>query len=618
MRGKLLRSCSVLSFAALWSVPFSPIRAQEERVLTSSFGQEFNSYRWVWQAFLAQPLGRSCRFSFRQNLSSSLLALGQGGDRWKDDQTLAAELAWPVSGSILLHGGGRALRFWDRQSGLPNDFSRQELFMGTELVRRGVGRARFEAGPAREVRYAREEWGSHWEVVSEVPGFDIGGYAQEGTLTWGGSKVGGRTNQDQHLVYMVGREFLAGSADTIRVGWDRYRHDQYVNAELERERLRGSSLRLENRLQYALPLGAQAILATRYISEAVEVEQLVGGRSARSRARKEGGLANSLFLRRWGGRSKEELELAYQTQEARYLVPQAESHVPFSRSVALVAPDNRWSLLTLASRLALTPSRRDSLTLALRVSKLQYDTPDTNNFDDHDELRVDVNSVWKRRLNPFSILEVRAGAGLYHLVYIFGERSADNQWSRVFRLSPTVELRPSRAVRFRQRFEVMANYVDYDFEEPLQATRSFVFRRFLAEDSLRVDLSASLRLQVALGWQAEENGRLYWQKFEERPLVGRVERRVRIGLRRSFGSRSMLEAGFAYYEREESRFELRGNGYERVPSGRYIARGPILSFQFWGRGATGIRANLHRQRVSSRLSSPYSTNFITLIARWGW
>jgi len=555
--------------------------------------------------------------SLDEMLSSSLLALSGGSDRWKDDHALRVELSRPLREVLSVRTGARVLRFWDRQSGLPNDFSRQGLYAGFDFrgSRWVFGRA--EAGPAHEVRYRHHDWGARWEVTGEVRDWISGGYRQEGLLSWGGSRLGNRRNEDQRFRYLVGREFQAGAADSVQIRWDRYRRDNYINVQLDREQLVESSVHVQNRLHYRFPLGVKAFVRTEYGRDAVEVKQVTRGEPVRARKRNEASFLNTIRLTRWGQKGSGEVEIQYQTHEVRYLLPATEVRTPFSSRVSFVAPDNVSSFFGLASRLRLTPGSRDSLSVTLRSSRLQYDTPDTNNYDDHDQVRFDLAFVWKHYLGQHLKLEAHASVGLYHLVYIWGERSGDNHWNRVFRLAPAVEVRPNRALRLVQRFEVLANYVDFDYEDVLQATRSFVHRRFVAEDSLRADLDRNHRVLLVIGHELEENGRLYWDEFSERPLTGRAEWRIRLLLRRTLGRRARLDLGFGYYERLESRFQLSaGGGYPEVPLGRYIAKGPILGFTLLGRGASTVRAYVQRQHVRDLNARPYFTNFVNLVMHW--
>src|SRR5207249_10396314 len=99
-----------------------------------------------------------------------------------------------------------------------------------------------------------------------------------------------------------------------------------------------------------------------------------------------------------------------------------------------------------------------SVSLTGSVSGIRYDTPSEENFDDHDELFYIAGLTSTHILNRYLTLMLTAGVNLTHLVYLFGERSADNTWNRIFRLAPRVEYRPSPAVQSLNVFGVLANY----------------------------------------------------------------------------------------------------------------------------------------------------------------
>jgi len=85
---------------------------------------------------------------------------------------------------------------------------------------------------------------------------------------------------------------------------------------------------------------------------------------------------------------------------------------------------------------------------------------------------------------------------LSHLVYLSPQRSADNTWNRIFRLSPRFAYKPSEKFFSFNTFEVLANYTTYDFEFISASVRSYVFRQFAFIDSTEVGISN----RFSLGW----------------------------------------------------------------------------------------------------------------------
>ncbi len=582
------------------------------------FRQEFNTYQWTWTVDWSHAMPGGARFAGTEYFASSLLALAGGADRWKDDQRLTALWRLPVGRNAQVLTGARVYRYWDRQSGLLNDYSTQQAFVGLEFRPRTHFLFRGELGPKRDKRFSQKDWGPGWQLLGEIRALPWLEYEQDASLLWQRDRLGPRQNEDLRFFYRLGRVFQPGVADTLDVRWDRYRRDNYMNPELDLENFAESVLATSNKLHYALNETWRAVWRTEFRSGRVEVRQIEAGRVVQRRRRNESDFRNLGRLVATSDRWRGFVEMSYRSAATRYRLPVAEQKTPFSSRLAFVAPDNQSRFLSLATRLAGMLSAKDSVTFGAQVSRLQYDTPDTSNFDDHDEFRVDSFFAWKHYLTANLNVALRAGVGLYHLVYIFGERSADNNWNRVVRLAPSVELRPARGTRLLHRFEVLANYIDYDFERELEGTRSFVFRRFLAEDSLQVGQNRRYGFLAVLRLQTEESGRLYWDEFAERPLTERVARRARLLVRRRLGVRSRLDVGFAYYERRERRFKRRGAGapYLKEPVGTFISRGPIVAFVFWNRSGSSVQLFAQRQKVSPLAGAVYFANTIELTVHW--
>jgi len=582
------------------------------------FRQEFNTYQWTWTVDWSRAMPGGARFAGTEYFASSLLALAGGADRWKDDQRLTAQWRLPLGTRVQALTGARIYRYWDRQSGLLNDYSTQQAFVGFEVRPAPHFFLRGEAGPKRDKRFSQKDWGPGWQFLGEIRALPWLEYEQDASVFWQRDRLGPRQNEDLRFLYRLGRVFQPGVADTLDVRWDHNRRDNYMSPKLDLENFAESVLAASNKLHYALNETWRAVWRTEFRQSRVEVRQIESGQVVQRRRRNESDFRNLGRLVGESDRWRGFVELSYRSAATRYRLPVAEQRTPFSSRLAFVAPDNQTRFLALSSRLAGMLSAKDSVTFGAQVSRLQYDTPDTSNFDDHDEFRLDGFFAWKHYLTANLNVALRAGVGLYHLVYIFGERSADNNWNRVVRLSPSVELRPTRGTRLLHRFEVLANYIDYDFEQELEGTRSFVFRRFLAEDSLQIGRDRRYGLLAVLRLQTEENGRLYWDEFAERPLTERVARRVRLLVRRRLGVRSRLDFGFAYYERRERRFKRRSSGapYLKEPVGTFISRGPIVAFVFWNSSGSSVQLFAQRQKVSPVAGPVYFANTIELAVHW--
>lgn len=158
----------------------------------------------------------------------------------------------------------------------------------------------------------------------------------------------------------------------------------------------------------------------------------------------------------------------------------------------------------------------DSLTWRNTLSRLEYDTPDTNNDDDRDEWRykTEISAVYQP--NPFMRLEVGTKLSLFHLIYLFNTRSAENYWNRNLVLWSEFDWRRN-AWDGRAKTHIRTNYFDYDYDDLFiemdQPSRSFVHRSLDLSKQIRYRFLTrwSLTTKIASRW--EDEGQLDWTQF---------------------------------------------------------------------------------------------------------
>jgi len=113
---------------------------------------------------------------------------------------------------------------------------------------------------------------------------------------------------------------------------------------------------------------------------------------------------------------------------------------------------------------------------------------------------------------------------LFHLVYLDRDQSANNNWNRVIRFSPSVEYMPSPWFRTVMRTEALANYTVSDYEQQVASIRSFSFRQVLWSDSTTMRLSERIQCNFSGSLRIFEHGTLRWQEFKENPEEYVVEK----------------------------------------------------------------------------------------------
>jgi len=153
--------------------------------------------------------------------------------------------------------------------------------------------------------------------------------------------------------------------------------------------------------------------------------------------------------------------------------------------------------------------------VSLSHFKLRYDTPSSENIDERDELLSQLRLRYTRQLN--SNLSLFAGFDFSYgkLVYILAARSSNNNTNRIFRLN-TGYAYSGRRLKNYGTFEILANYMVYDFEDLNPGFKSFSFRQISLVDSAVVVLTKELNFEFSGFYKLseQEKERIYLAREE--------------------------------------------------------------------------------------------------------
>ena len=161
-------------------------------------------------------------------------------------------------------------------------------------------------------------------------------------------------------------------------------------------------------------------------------------------------------------------------------------------------------------------SRSDIVTLSLYQNKLRYDTPSAQNFDDRDEMLSIARIQYLKKLTPFFDIFVNTDATISQTVYIFSEKSSNNNINRILRLK-TGGYYHGKKFSSLNSFEVSANYTVYSFEDINPNFQSFSFRQFTARDSSSIQFNRRLSFSTFGYIKLSEQGSLKWASFSTNP-----------------------------------------------------------------------------------------------------
>jgi hypothetical protein len=161
-------------------------------------------------------------------------------------------------------------------------------------------------------------------------------------------------------------------------------------------------------------------------------------------------------------------------------------------------------------------SSSDRFYFSLLQNKLRYDTPSEMNFDDRDELLTIIRLRYSKELSPFFTAFLNTDASQAKTVYIFAEKSSNNNVNRVLRFAAGGDYR-GKNFSSLNIFEVTANYTVYDYEDLNPNYQSYSFRQFTGTDSTYIRLSKRFGASVYGYLKLSEQGDLKWASFSTKP-----------------------------------------------------------------------------------------------------
>lgn len=414
-------------------------------------------------------------------------------------------------------------------------------------------------GQQWERREAFDDKGVSASLDASLQGFDYKGYQNDLNIAVEQEELGARLNREMRFQYGLRKDFSPSSSDHLEIYYRQKRYDYHIGGSSAIGTRTDTDQLFRNQLRYDLHPQLGFLLET----------DLSGSRHedrtpTASAVREDIGTSNALILHTSNKEVSGWLKMKFDwgaQEDATGL--------------------KRERGTSLENGLCWTPSTMDSLNFVSAVRKRQYDTSDTSNYDDRDRLRYEFYLSYGHEFSPKFRLNARSQVILEHLVYIFSEKSDQNNWNRIVKLGPEVYFEPLSSVHNVTSFELVANTTDYDFELDPSFIKSTIYRRYTASDSLVWVIQRGWSVMVKYSLDLEDGGRFIWddwvQQISEEYRTHRaallVMRETRTGIR--------LDAGASIYERKGWEYTLEPVvGTVKSPF-MYLSRwGPLLQFSY--------------------------------------
>lgn len=151
------------------------------------------------------------------------------------------------------------------------------------------------------------------------------------------------------------------------------------------------------------------------------------------------------------------------------------------------------------------------------ISILRFDTPESN-FDDRDELFAALELEHKFNSDQSYETSLLISGEFYHRVFLFRQRSLENNKRQSLRLQPSMIWFPLKTVRWSNQFMVRANYTVYDFQDREGTVRDQSSREWGFSSDLRWEFSKNWYSSLLVSRNRLIIGQLFWNEFSETPI----------------------------------------------------------------------------------------------------
>jgi hypothetical protein len=602
------RSCVILCVFVVPTILLSTSQAQELgrpslvrgadslRASSLSFDRVLNTFIWTGGLFYARDFG-SFDVDLRQGVRSRLIRTEQ--QSIQDEYVDTLDIGTMVGERWKLKAQQISSVLSDNRAIDLTKLAQHEALLGFEVAASPLLRVGAMGGYEFNSQQAEQDEG--FSYMADAEGRDLRFEEFRGSFRshWEQAFLSRRKPNAGSLDVVIRRQFGDQARNTILVSYERQRREFYVAADEDVQRVFSTKSNIFQRemedLEVSDSLGYRPTEDVRMALQGGILNRLIdrgfkykvftdlSGLVLDTRIQElqlYGNFLTSYRVTRW---LDLDLNLSYQEREERHSVRE-EAAAPLSviekqeRSERKL--ENIARRTTITSQVRVQPTQRDQLNFAGSASILRYDTPDTLNTDDRDELLITLGMQGAHRFNDFLTLTITADVTLSHLVYLKALQSANNNWNRIIRLSPGVRFAPARWFRTLNQAEVLANYTVYDFEDQGSSARSFSFRQASWIDSSSIQLSQLFELSFVGGVRIYERGTLLWKEFKEHPQNYFVEQSYWPSLTLAATENFQIGVGYRFFGQDRYRYD----GSSRILESRLETSGPTVACEWWGTG----------------------------------
>jgi hypothetical protein len=590
---KILLVCtifiSVIFHAEAQETLVDSSNASRRNHVSLGFEKNINTYNWNFLGQLNYDLG-GWSISAEERYLTTVISSDE--NRIKDDQSFTMQVSKSLGANVDFITQLNSFIFSDTRTLGLNRLSTNKFLSGMKWKPFNSFSFMPSVGYAFDNQQSISDQGMIYRAIAELEGYPIGDNLIAGIASYSQEDISPRAQDEQLVQMQLQSLFGDDSRNLAALQYRSFSRDFYIlsdtissfNGDIEYpiETRDETSYAFSNGLMYDFSEPFSAGLN-------VSLSQRTISRIQKKRVERPDNPAFDTDVDEF--RANVGLELQYNTRHSFWktrfeLSERDETHTVHDISWANPEAFARQQNLEEQKNNAITQTKfvieaterfgtSDTLTFTGSSLKMEYNTPSENNNDDRDELFLLSGIRWAHRFSPHFYTSLTGDVTMRHTVYLFSERSANNNWNRIFRLAPATHFRLGDVIHSVNAAEVLANYTVYDFETVFPEARSFSFRQLTISDSTTVRLGRRISISTRLQFRFFERGELRWDDFKVRPTTFFDERTYVLFLSYEEKDRT-ISAGFRMFD--QTQYGYQGN--EKIRSGRLQSYGPTCIMQF--------------------------------------
>jgi len=559
--------------------------ARDSNIIATRF--ERNVHTYLWNGLITYAVADSdFLFSLSDYVTSSLIR--RQFRSFRDEQNFSFTATKKLSTNFSAATEGQSFILSDNQT----------LGASNAGIHSGVVGIQFRPlehvslTPLVGMRYDKQgihhDDGINYRLYALVDAMEVSNYktALRGHLNY--ADLGARTFKNNGATLNIATTFAPESADSLQIRWLSNRNDFYIpadssvirgfgvtsNIRSRTEDVRGISNALHYHIGSGFAMQFTMEMESRIVNNAFRYQNVSDVNAILfNTSVQELLLSGGLSLRYASSSAAATIGILLGERDERHQLHRiagVDNFVQDIRARQESKLDNTAVRSTLYVDIVSEVSPTDRISFSGSFGVLQYDTPDSLNTDDRDDLLANVMLREQHWFSHALSATVTAEATLAHTVYLKRDKSANNNWNRIFRLSPEVRYTPSPSLTMYNAFEVLANYTVFDFESNIPSVKSYSYRQVAFLDSTSYDMTERIGVDVFAYVRIFERGELRWKEFAERPLQRFEEFTFSPQVRYTYGDRWMFAAGFRSFAQKRFRYVNNTRQFEST----FLSAGP--------------------------------------------